>query len=493
MPRLSLLCLALAVFSVDANANGNESEPTPLTLDNGPHLLIDDHLIGEQSFLLRTVNNPEKCRKPVIPGGDTYRIYQPFISVVRDAETGVFRMWYEVPDARPENLRGFSDPISHVAYTESEDGITWDHPPKVLPNHFRDKDFNDAVRLSVVDHGPDWPDAGKRYVMATHAKRIQAWGQNPANGLRIYTSPDGFNWAPLSKEPAVKHTNDILSLHWDPIRKQYIAIVNHLVERLGRIPHQSVSKDLINWEPKRPVITPSLAPIETYASKLNGGKTQFYGMSGIVARGDLLIGLVKVLQDDLNATPGKTAAEMGDPDRKAAGLGYTVLAWSRDGRTWQRDHEPFIPRNEFPGTFDHAMAWGDAQIITDDETLIYYAGYEHGHKVDRTKYRHLMLARMPRDRYVSRDAGRNPGRLVTRPFVMKSQSLTVNANVKGEARIRLLDADRRPLDGFDWVEFIGDSVEHRIEWSNGLKPISGKAVCLEFRLRDAQLFGFDLH
>ncbi len=76
---------------------------------------------------------------------------------------------------------------------------------------------------------------------------------------------------------------------------------------------------------------------------------------------------------------------------------------------------------------------------------------------------------------------------------MKSQLLTVNARVKGEARIRLLDANRKPLDGFGWVEFDGDSVEHKIEWSNGLKPISGKAVCLEFQLRDAQLFGFDLH
>jgi len=29
------------------------------------------------------------------------------------------------------------------------------------------------------------------------------------------------------------------------------------------------------------------------------------------------------------------------------------------------------------------------------------------------------------------------------------QSLTVNADVKGQARVRLLDADRKPLDGFD--------------------------------------------
>ena len=47
---------------------------------------------------------------------------------------------------------------------------------------------------------------------------------------------------------------------------------------------------------------------------------QFYSMSGVIARGDLLVGLVKVLRDDLNATPGKTAAEMGDLERKAAGL-----------------------------------------------------------------------------------------------------------------------------------------------------------------------------
>jgi len=76
---------------------------------------------------------------------------------------------------------------------------------------------------------------------------------------------------------------------------------------------------------------------------------------------------------------------------------------------------------------------------------------------------------------------------------MDSQSMTVNANVKGEGRVRLLDANRKPLDGFGWVEFAGDSVEHKIEWRNRLKAVSGKAVCLEFQLRDAQLFGFDLH
>ena len=68
----------------------------------------------------------------------------------------------------------------------------------------------------------------------------------------------------------------------------------------------------------------------------------------------------------------------------------------------------------------------------------------------------------------------------------------MNANARGEGRVRLLDADRKPLDGFGWVEFKGDSIEHEIEWNSGLSRVSGKVVRLEFQLKDAQLFGFDL-
>ena len=483
MHRRSFLCLTMAVVFVGAHAAADEPERAPLALNAGPHLFIDDHLIAEQSFLQRTVNNPTRLPAPVIPGGDPYRICQPFVSVVRDAQTGTFRMWYEVPAPDPA--------ISHVAYTESKDGIAWP-PPKVLPNYFRDKDYTHNCRLSVVDHGPDWPDASQRYVMAVDS---QARSGTRVAYVRIFTSADGLAWTRLTRKPDLAHNNDITSLHWDPIRKQYIAIASQVIAGitgLARVPHQSESKDLLNWSPKRKIIQPSLAPVEMYARKLNDGTTQFYGMSGIVVRGDLMIGLVKVLQDHLNATPGKTAAEMGSPGRAYAGFGYTVLAWSRDGVTWQRDHEPFIPRNRVPGTFDYAMSWGDAQIITEQETLIYYAGYKRGHKVNRTKERQLGLARMPRDRYVSRLAGPNVGSLVTKRLVLQARSLTVNANVRGEGRVRLLDSKRTPLDGFGWVEFQGDSIEHKIEWSSGLTRVSGKIVRLEFQLKDAQLFGFDL-
>jgi hypothetical protein len=222
------------------------------------------------------------------------------------------------------------------------------------------------------------------------------------------------------------------------------------------------------------------------------GETQFYAMSGVITRGDLLIGLVKVLRDDLNATPGKTAKEMGDMNRKAAGIGYTVLAWSRDGKTWQRDHEVFIPRNPLPGTWDHANAWGADQLTVGDETFVYYCGYAHGHKVNRFNERQFGLARMPRDRYVAREADINRGTLITKPLILNGSSITVNAYVVGEMRVRLLDKEGRLIKDFDWVNISGDAVDHPVEWKKDLKSLGKKIVQMEFQLQDAQLYSFDL-
>jgi hypothetical protein len=257
-------------------------------------------------------------------------------------------------------------------------------------------------------------------------------------------------------------------------------------EEKRRIPYQTVSKDLLNWEPMWPIIMPKIgAPIEE-------GETQFYAMSGIIARGDLLIGLVKVLRDDLNATPGKTAKEMGDMDRKAAGIGYTVLAWSRDGRTWQRDHEVFLPNASHPEAWDHANAWGASQLIVDDETFVYYAGYKRGHKVARYDERQIGLARMSRDRYVAREADLNTGTLVTKILIFDAERLTVNAKVVGNIRVRLLDEDGKSLKDFDWVNLKGDSIKHMVNWPGNLKKLKQRPIRLEFQLQDAMLFGFDL-
>jgi hypothetical protein len=242
----------------------------------------------------------------------------------------------------------------------------------------------------------------------------------------------------------------------------------------------------VDWKEIWPIMTAKIgAPIEK-------GETQFYAMSGVVTRGDLMIGLVKILRDDINATPNKTGKQMGDLNRKAAGLGYTVLAWTRDGETWHRDHEPFLDRSMVPGYWDHAMAWGDEQIIVGDETYIYYGGYERGHKVARFEERQIGLAKMPRDRYVAMEASISKGRLMTKPVNIQAEAITVNANIVGSCRIRIVDVNGNPIEAFSWHELSGDKVAHSVSWGENLSQLHGKHVALEFELTDAQLFGFDL-
>ena len=464
------LCLIAAVvpFLLLAAVLRAQGMRSAVALNQGPHLFIDDYLIAEQSYISRTVNNPEKLAEPIITGGKTGdQCFQPYMSVLQDPLTRRFRIWYGTPETESQ---------SHIGYMESEDGIHWIRPHRVLQDPHIIK-----FGVTVLDRGADHPDVSQRFLFAAYEK----------DGLKISTSPDGLIWKLMSDTTLLKHNHDITSLHWDPIRQHYLAIVSVWHKRADwkdnqRTPHQSVSKDLIHWEKPWPIITPKMgAPIER-------GEMQFYSMSGVIRRGDLLIGVVKVLRDDLNATPGKTGREMGDMDRKAAGLGYTVLAWTRDGVTWQRDHEPFLDRNHVPGTWDHAMVWGDEQILVGDETFIYYGGYARGHKVARFDERQIGLARMPRDRYVAREADLNVGTLVTKPLLLQGNQMSVNANIAGMMRLRLLDESGRPLDGFEWVELEGDAVAIPVQWPAQLKTVHGKPVCIQFQFKDAQLYGFEL-
>lgn len=477
--RLSLVFIfSLLIILLSCSKNQKTIE-----ISSGPHLFIDNYLIDDQQFLNRTINHPQKRPEPIVTGGRKGdQNFQPYMSVLRDPDTGKFRIWYNTPENKGQ---------SHIGYMESDDGINWIRPHRVLKDPFRIK-----FGVTVLDRGKEYKDLQQRYLFAGYGD----WTQPDIvdgykfhdGGLVLATSADGLQWKAMEDSSLLKHTHDINSLHWDPILKHYVFFFS---ERIGsprwefyrRITHSSVSKDLYHWEKGWTIFEP-----ETGAA-IEQGETQFYSMSGMLVRGDLRIGLVKILRDDINATAGKSAKEMGDLTRKAAGVGYTVLAWSRDGRTWHRDHEPFMENNPIAGTWDHAHAWGDEQIIVDDETYIYYGGYAGGHKVKRFEQRHIGFAKIARDRYVSRDANINWGLLVSKPLKINANSMTLNANIEGEIMVRLTDLDGEELAGFGWFNLNGDNIAHPVEWAAGLQTISDKAVRLEFKMQYAQLFGFDLH
>src|SRR5207244_7000758 len=137
--------------------------------------------------------------------------------------------------------------------------------------------------------------------------------------------------------------------------------------------------------------------------------------------------VVRALHDDLRCDRG------GPKD----GIGYTVLATSRDGVTWQRSREPFLDRNPEQGSWDHAMTWMSYALPVGDQVFFYYGGYARGHKIAPTTERQIGLARMKQDRYVALIPTRQEGTLRTHPLVVAGNRITINANAThGTVRVR---------------------------------------------------------
>ncbi|MBI4324383.1 MAG: hypothetical protein HY674_03890, partial [Chloroflexi bacterium] len=99
-----------------------------MPLRPGPHLFLDESLLESSWNVTRRVNVPS--RDPAIPNplvtGKEDGCFQPYMTVLRNPQTGRFRLWYGVHTA------DFNSSRSHLGYLESPDGFRWMRPHRVL-------------------------------------------------------------------------------------------------------------------------------------------------------------------------------------------------------------------------------------------------------------------------------------------------------------------------------------------------------------------------
>ena len=458
------------------------SEPAaqPVEIGVGPQLFLDDYLIDRLEGLERRAESPERLEGPVLDS-KTFGCTQPYVSVTHDRERHRFRLWYNHGPA--------------VWHAESEDGVRWANPRVAW-------DLPRSYGASLVDDGERARDPERRYKLANwQATRAREDRPGDDGGMYVGFSPDGFRWTADERNPVLRTwpegydkptrhgVGDIVDVYYDPLSRHYGAAVKvHAVPEDGYAPGPragkgirrlvglSTSPDFLHWERPRRIFAPD---------ERDDGLLEFYGMGAVHLRGSLRIGLVRVLRDDLSCDPG------GPKD----GIGYSVLATSRDGINWQRRREPFLDRNPARGSWDHAMTWIGAAVPVGDEVFFYYGGYARGHKVGPATERQIGLARMKRDRYLGLAPSNDEGRLVTRPFVVPGGRLTVNARAtRGAVFVRLLDPAGKPLDDLGAAEarpLDGDVLAGEVRWQGSLERLRGKPVRLEFRLQRAAMFGFE--
>jgi hypothetical protein len=472
--------LTTGAVLVTSHVSFSAPRVSPLEFGSGPQLFLDDYLIESMDGLKRVVGSPDRMPKPVLDS-KTFGTTQPYMTVLRDPDTDRYRIWYNNKAA--------------VWHAESDDGINWRNPRSVW-------ETSHCFGASVIDDGPAVADPQQRFKIANwQATRIREDKPGDDGGMWVGFSPDGLRWTRYEKNPAlptwpegygkiVPHgAQDIIDVFWDSSQQHYLVAVKtpaiptdgfaqtpRAGQSIRRLVGMSKSKDFTNWEKPWRIITPN---------DKEEGLLEFYGMGGIHNRGGLYIGLVRTLHDDYPCDAG------GPPN----GIGYAALAISRDGSTWHRFREPFLDRNQEPGSWDHAMTWIGCTLPVKDETHFYYGGYARGHKIAPDTERQIGLARMKRDRYAALVPNREQGKLLTKPFRMPSERMTLNADAsKGEVRVRLLGADGKPLPSVvesTSLPVRGDELAAEVQWPRYNMTLRGQVVRLELEPRNASIYGLD--
>jgi hypothetical protein len=479
-----------------------DAEDGSLLLTDGPHLLLYRRLIDSQQGLVGIADQPERTHaEPIIPGvvdGSQFDNVNFQSAVLHDEMTGRFRMWYQSYD-RATNER-------FTAYTESPDGIgQWTQPIEISRTRGTgDKGGQLWTQISSVwDEGADFQPAAERYKTV-----VTAAGPPPRWQADAWHSADGISWSSYRSNPiTVRGYGEHWVLFYDSSRARYVIlhrwnqkdyewVDSEGVRRRNTINDPFVRGLGLTYGPRVTEFPESR--VATFPDERDEGETQIYNISNVIRRGDLWLAMVSILRDDLKASDSPDYID--DPytgkSLKVYGTGYTVLAWSRDGVNWNRHRHqrPYFEPDPDPQAWDHAVAWITAIVPVGDDVLLYYGGYQYGHKnyIDR----HIGLLRIRRDRYFAMAAVGKTGWLRTVPVRFDAERLTLNVDAsEGQVRVRFVDTDGNPLPGYDFencAPVTGDALDAPLVCENPLLALREHTVQIEFELTNARLYAFSI-
>jgi hypothetical protein len=366
-----------------------------------------------------------------------------------------------------------------LSYATSPDGIAWQKPTLNLvdfegstANNMVAPDMYNPEGFSVL-HEPDDPDPARRYKafywdhgfgpLVEH-EGVMIYGSGPKDGIHVAFSPDGIHWKPHAKNPVLSVYSDTGQVVlYDPAIQRYVAFGRF---GFGRKVARTESKDFVTWTEPELVLEPD---------ERDGPKTQFYGISVNLYEG-VYIGVLWMFRIETR--------NIGQIDFQ--------LCHSRDGKTWTRDPERtvFLPLGP-TGAWDGGDMRGACRsVILPDEVRFYYAGSaaDHGKGGETKIGMDIGLATLRRDGWVSLDAGKKRGNLVTRKFVYPGGRLHVNYQGDwGKAEYSIYEGNSKP-DNVTEGSISGDLLNGTFSARRLSPELTGKTVRLRLTMRDAKLY-----
>jgi len=512
-----------------AVAAAAEVPDEPVEIGTEPQLLVDDYLVDNRFAVKRSATEMvlRKFHAPVKHGDRAVLVDPDTIpsqhALRYDRQAGLFRLWYQaqIPtEDREDRKPGRWPSYRHIRYAESKDGVHWTLPDLGLvefrgntrnnicfirPGQFSDPELIrvpgsgvSSMRFLNEDQMPEADRRGYKYLM-TYTLRGPGRTEEDKTQVFLIGTKDGLHW---DREHQMSILTGPISDGWfgityDPRLKKYVSygrprdryeggpypsprdadflpvegkhsIYAGVVRRIGRMERDALWTREEAWS--RTVLLPDDVDQKCEITSHMSMKVRLYG--GIYF-GFLIPYVPKELL-------------------------WTELILSRDGKSFERTHQPVIP-NGAAGTWDSGQAWVTRDWVAGwDEWWITYHGANSGPNVAIPKDTTwgIGLAKIRKEGFVSLSSPDVGGAIITRLLKWPGGDLWVNCDTsQGEMRVRVSDKGRHAFEGFnyaDCVPFTGNSVAHRVQWKGRrVDELNGREVRIEFYFsKRADLYSF---
>ncbi len=446
----------------------------PRRIGNRRQLFLDDWIVEECSNLKREIGKPAKYAGNPVMRRDKPWDRAPcdlYSNAVWDPENQKLGLYYS-SSSTPACVD------DRVAYAESSDGgHTWVKPDLGL-YAFGDHQHTNIVLPSVnrcvagpcVFRDEHDPDPSRRYKLLAGD-----YGVDPGNvgyGIHVAYSPDGIHWRRSERNPVLPMLSDTAqSAFWDERTSRYVAYVRAKLVPHDRCVARIESDDFEHWT------LPEVCFVAPYMMYYSMGVTPYQG---------IYIG-----------TPWVWWRRVKKRDGKHDPVISPGLAASRDGWSWQQLFvgEQLLPTGPVGADDERQIRMSSTMVVMQDRILLLYGmspdPHVHDMRVD------VGLATLRLDGFVALAGSGEPGRLVTKPFVLEGETLYVNAacDAGGQISVAVLGEDGSVLEGLghEQCEAVrGDGLQTQVTWRGGsaLLGLRNQALRLEFRLNDARLYAF---
>lgn len=477
------------------------NKPNVIPINVGRQLFVDDFLISETNLNRVTHTPTPYAGNPVLEPdkewektskGEPYAA--PFSDGIwYDEQIGKFRMWYlaGAGSLYKESNRQFF----YTCYAESKDGKIWTKPnldivpgTNIVDTCRRDastvwldrneKDPNKRWKLFNIEYRTN--DNRWQIVLKYSADGIH-WSKGKAQSGDVYDRTTAFynpfikKWAlSMRAMTEVSSRSRFYAEHENP---------EMLVSIAHRKRQDADDSNIVFWftpdnkelrHPKYPEVEPGIYNFDVipYESIMLGQYSAWCGPENNICAKDNI------------------------QKRNVVSLGY-----SRDGFHFYRPtHEAFVNVDESDGAWN----WGNVQSINGTplivgDSLYFYTSGRRLNDIFWDCYTSTGLFTLRRDGFVSMDAQKSEGYLLTEKLIFDGNYLFVNANVsskKGQLLVEILDEEGNSIPGYSKKECLAmkktDHTKYMITWKGkkDLSDLKGKKIKIKFYLQNGQLYAF---